>query len=40
MASVQKDGQKIKMRSKEFSWDHAIEAAETMLRLQEIVAPM
>lgn len=40
MPSAQKSTQQMKMRSKEFNWDHAMEAAENMLRLAEIVAPM
>lgn len=40
MPSTQKGMNGVKMRSNEFNWDKAMEAAENMLRLAEVVAPM
>jgi hypothetical protein len=40
MRAAQKSTQQMKIRSKEFNWDRTMEAAENMLRLGEILAPM
>ncbi len=40
MPSAQKERQEIQTRSKEFNWDKAMEAAENLLHLAEVMAPM
>lgn len=40
MASVKNNGQSTTVRGKEFNWDHAMESAENMLHLAEVLAPM
>jgi hypothetical protein len=39
MASAQTNGQKMKVRSREFNWDHVMDMTENMHRIHDLLLP-